>query len=427
MTNKIKSDGLTVPDSTVHTDGSDSSYDLNGILTIKSGGSRSSIRNVIDRELHYFSSQSERSDLSLVFGEFPSPDWQPRGFSLGGDLLYHEETHETTILGRLRPPPAKKKDVKYVMDGDLRDPKQKVTIYIPRAEPTPESRAKLLAFSMFRSNLDATYLAILAKNSFLNNAVIERQATDIICSFIEPFLYYRLPSSGLSLVHGSAVSLNGSGVLLIGASDVGKTTLALELVSQGFAFLGDDLAIVDCEAKMMAYPKRIKLEERHPEVFPQLIERIREKLDRSDRVIFDRMVRSKSNMLFDYLPRPTISELIEKVKVERSCSLDAVILVRRGMISEPKVSQVDKETIERALTNGLFWEFDTQSWRHNQYAYCPSHAAGRDFIREEFEHHTKVSDIVSHAVGGAKAFELQLPPNFDIGQIGKLIEGLVRA
>src|ERR1700689_601150 len=103
MVSEIKSQDQVAGNSVIHSDSIDSSYDLGGFLTIKSRGSKSSIRNVIARELHYFSSPSERSDLSLVFGEFPRPDWQPRGFSLGGDLLYHEEAHETTILARLRP------------------------------------------------------------------------------------------------------------------------------------------------------------------------------------------------------------------------------------------------------------------------------------------------------------------------------------
>jgi HPr kinase/phosphorylase len=46
-------------------------------------------------------------------------------------------------------------------------------------------------------------------------------------------------------VHGTAVSINGNGVLLLGCSGSGKTDLALRLIDRGATLICDDRVIVD--------------------------------------------------------------------------------------------------------------------------------------------------------------------------------------
>lgn len=42
------------------------------------------------------------------------------------------------------------------------------------------------------------------------------------------------------LLHGSAVSLNGKGLLILGPSGCGKSSLALRLIAMGFQLVADD-------------------------------------------------------------------------------------------------------------------------------------------------------------------------------------------
>lgn len=49
----------------------------------------------------------------------------------------------------------------------------------------------------------------------------------------------------ITQVHGSAVSINGTGVLLLGESGVGKSDLALRLIDQGASLVADDQVIVE--------------------------------------------------------------------------------------------------------------------------------------------------------------------------------------
>ena len=62
---------------------------------------------------------------------------------------------------------------------------------------------------------------------------------------------YRRVRSHL-LVHGAAVCRDGAGIVFPASSSVGKTTLAVRLVMEGWGFLSDDLAAVDVETGEMA-------------------------------------------------------------------------------------------------------------------------------------------------------------------------------
>jgi len=64
------------------------------------------------------------------------------------------------------------------------------------------------------------------------------------------------------LIHAGSVSRNGSGVLLMGTSGIGKTTLTLELVKKGFHFLSDEYAPVSCDDfTVRPYPRSIGMRE----------------------------------------------------------------------------------------------------------------------------------------------------------------------
>lgn len=52
-------------------------------------------------------------------------------------------------------------------------------------------------------------------------------------------------------VHASAVALDGRGVLILGASGTGKSTLALELLALGARLIADDQTILDARAEVL--------------------------------------------------------------------------------------------------------------------------------------------------------------------------------
>ena len=67
--------------------------------------------------------------------------------------------------------------------------------------------------------------------------------------------YYILQNTQTTVVHGSVVAYNGFGVLITGASGVGKSTLAAHCLTNGLQFVGDDRIALHIEnSKIIANP-----------------------------------------------------------------------------------------------------------------------------------------------------------------------------
>jgi hypothetical protein len=73
------------------------------------------------------------------------------------------------------------------------------------------------------------------------------------------------------LFHAAALTINGQGVLLLGAGGLGKTTLALELARRGHGFLSDDVgAVRRADGRVDPFPKSIGLRPDAGHLFPGL-------------------------------------------------------------------------------------------------------------------------------------------------------------
>lgn len=73
--------------------------------------------------------------------------------------------------------------------------------------------------------------------------------------------------SGTGQIHASAVSLNGKGCLIVGASGAGKSGLALELLALGAGLIADDQVVLSAADGVLylAAPDRMRgvIEARH--------------------------------------------------------------------------------------------------------------------------------------------------------------------
>jgi hypothetical protein len=80
-----------------------------------------------------------------------------------------------------------------------------------------------------------------------------------------------LAASGILAIHAGAVTIDGRAVVIAGRSGRGKTTLVLELLRRGAAFVSDELALIGTDDRtVLAYPRGVHLRRSALGLFPEL-------------------------------------------------------------------------------------------------------------------------------------------------------------
>jgi len=75
-------------------------------------------------------------------------------------------------------------------------------------------------------------------------------------SVVRPLLQISLPARGAGTVHAAAVGRDGSGVLIVGWSESGKTELALALAERGWRLVADKWAVLGEDGSLAPFPVR---------------------------------------------------------------------------------------------------------------------------------------------------------------------------
>lgn len=94
--------------------------------------------------------------------------------------------------------------------------------------------------------------------------VLYRGSGEGVLAMVEHFalLVLRDHAEGLPDLHGALVSKDGRGVMILGAGESGKSTLACALWQRGWSLLCDDLTLVEA-SQCMAYPVPRRVSLRH--------------------------------------------------------------------------------------------------------------------------------------------------------------------
>ncbi len=78
---------------------------------------------------------------------------------------------------------------------------------------------------------------------------------------------------GLFFLHAGCVAEKGRGILLVGHSQAGKSTLTLSAIRSGFKFFGDEqpiLSIQNGQIQVRPFPRRIRIDRKGAIIFPEL-------------------------------------------------------------------------------------------------------------------------------------------------------------
>jgi hypothetical protein len=81
--------------------------------------------------------------------------------------------------------------------------------------------------------------------------------TRVFNSFVRPALQIAASTRGVTAVHGAAVVAGGSGVVIAGWSESGKTETALAFMEEGATFLSDKWTLVASDATISCFPSSV--------------------------------------------------------------------------------------------------------------------------------------------------------------------------
>jgi hypothetical protein len=241
-------------------------YDIHGLISVELRGPNEALVQALDRTLSPFRAEGKGADFTLDLGSFPSDNWEPIGSTVGDRMLYDPATKQTTVFRTQMGNSLRKCDVQYIIAGEPRVGTDSVTVNVPD-DSKRVGRLRRAAIEALDLEGRRAVLA-LAGDPIFKAEKTEQDAEGVIQTLLEPFIYYRLVNRGCTLVHGAALSSDGSGTLIVGLASVGKTSLALQLVKEGYMYYGDDLPIISKGGELISNPKPIKLRSQHIELFP---------------------------------------------------------------------------------------------------------------------------------------------------------------
>lgn len=395
-------------------------YSIHGLLNVKVVGADSAIGRVLDSTLDPFRVQSlSYADIVINLGSLPSSDWAATGFTVGDKLLYDEDTSCVTIFKH----PTVKRDsrqIEYIIRGDFRNGVSPVFVFMPNL-PSKIDPFAVIIRALRRRNFSRLFLFLLGA-SYPAEEDIELEAAKLRLAVLEPFLYYRLPTKGATLVHGSVVEREGKGLLIAGTGHIGKTSLSLYFAGKGLLYLGDDLTIVNSQGFALAYPEPVRVQEQHLDLIPNLEDKLLTNSGSIRRYFIAKFLHSNPSELLNLRPRMKITELFQGANVGKESPIRTIVAVKRGSVLEPRIEKSDPEKVAGILAAELFWEFEAGHWRHNQYLLSPSAACGRDFLQEEQEHRSKVKEVLNSATKQSNNYILKVPYEINTSKVAGLIE-----
>jgi hypothetical protein len=380
-------------------------YSIHGLAGIEVSG-RDKYVDEFDKELGYFKTADCKPFLSLSVYEPLPESIEFSGCSPLGDELFYDLTEDKTVVLLDPKPTFSAKDVMFVILGDMRS-SSRVTVHVPNG--------------IWKDPRWVTFAHNLLRSDSVN--IPYEEVGGILCRIAEPCLYYYLPNQGYSFLHAGAVAKE-KGVLFFGPSNIGKTSIVLEMVKRGWEFLGDDMIIIDQRNHAFAYPKTIKLEGQNISTHPYLYKPLSSNLGALDKFFLRRSMRAAAKKPFKIALYASILDLFPDSKIRSETSLDYVVRLVRTPQERPTIQEISLEACINSLSVGLFWEFYAQR-RHTEYRYCSSFPLGRDFIAEEARHNEKINEIISKCISKSKALELRMP--FNYSKIDDAVEVLEKA
>ena len=378
----------------------DRSYSLHGLVSIRIRGSEIVVKTTDAEFGDTKPDESSAKNINLNVGM--KIDLSGDLTMLGDGMFYLEDkdavvTSINSEVISLRPD-----EIELVIEGDPLSAKSKsISISTPRTIPYEGGLSG--GVSRIVADIKAGIIPHIAKNKE------ERWASMLISSVLEPLLYFTLPALDHTFVHAAGLVHDDKGLLIIGHSNVGKTSLALEMVMNGYSFLGDDLTILSSKGEILSFPKPVKLEGHNIPERPEILSRIKEKMGTNEKIFF--------KMLTSYLKKKSrivstsvsIGDILENPSICSRSSLNHVVHIKRYTGRDLIVKEITPEESVKEAALNLFWEFECQEYRYTKPFYAFKRAHGEDYTTFLEEHHSHIKDILAASFAKVKSYMIKVP------------------
>ena len=178
--------------------------------------------------------------------------------------------------------------------------------------------------------------------------LLRRSPHVLYTNVVEAILRWTLVQKGYALVHCACVARNGKAILVTAATDTGKTTTILRLLSQVRAsFLSDDMVILHRDGRVLCYPKPLTISRhtleavsgaplsRWERIALQIQSRLHSKSGRQSALTLARtpLPMATINTVVQMLvppPKYTIQRLIPGVEGQREARISHMVVIERG-------------------------------------------------------------------------------------------------
>lgn len=173
-------------------------------------------------------------------------------------------------------------------------------------------------------------------------------------------------------IHASSFIYKGKGIVLTSWSLVGKTTILLYFLAEGFGYLTDDWAIVTSQLEILPYPRSLSLKDYHFKLFPKL----RSSLSKEQiftlwiKEVFNRtrVLCDKSNLLHKlsrgieelfnqyHIVKVPVSNVVTADTISKAVPLSKLFFLLRGTISKISIEEANPVVVARKMVTSMKYE-----------------------------------------------------------------------
>lgn len=224
-----------------------------------------------------------------------------------------------------------------------------------------------------------------------------RHGQAVVSNFIRPILQsFILPFYGLKTLHGGVVSKDGHTFFLAGAGGAGKSTMAAQLMRDGFDLISDDgpfFTLDGDDARALSSLDYLHVTGTTLALFPELAPHIVGGKDNRDKYAVSRAALQRGDAW------------------RRPLKVGTIVKLSRGAVGAPRLTPLDKQALLQALFTETMIVFRRSAFQDR---------ASRFKAYSEF-----IFDVVAGVVRDVNGYQLEYA-NHHIADVPALLDDLAR-